>query len=133
MSGPARRPLADRFWEKVDRSAGLFGCWPWTGAYSEKRHFPPRPVIYVAEWTSPEGRRAQLIIPAARLALALHDGVPLDERAGLHACHLCDNPACVRFDHLYWGAREENHLDRYGQRGTRTLTIEDVRVRLGSL
>lgn len=30
MSRPAR-PLADRFWEKVDRSAGPRDCWPWMG------------------------------------------------------------------------------------------------------
>jgi hypothetical protein len=27
-----RRPLVQRFWLKVDTTAGDDGCWPWTGA-----------------------------------------------------------------------------------------------------
>lgn len=34
-SGRRRRPLADRFWEKVDQSAGPAQCWPWTGARNQ--------------------------------------------------------------------------------------------------
>lgn len=34
-SGPKPRPLAERFWEKVDRSGGPDACWPWTGGLNK--------------------------------------------------------------------------------------------------
>lgn len=36
MKGPKRRPPAERFWPKVDKSAGPDGCWLWTGAISKQ-------------------------------------------------------------------------------------------------
>lgn len=105
--------LVARFWAKVDQSAGPDGCHPWRGAYSQKRHYPPRPVIWVMDL--PEG--GQLIVPAFRLALSIADGVPLHDRTGLYACHVpfCANPSCVNARHGYWGTEEENRWDRYGQ------------------
>lgn len=125
-----RKPLtiaeiAARFWAKVDRSAGGDGHWYWRGAHSRPsrpRSAPPRPVFWVGrlyvgtERASHEA--AQWIVPAARMALALFDGVPLQDREGLEACHqpACSDPLCINPGHLYWGTPEQNRDDRYPQR-----------------
>jgi hypothetical protein len=45
---------------------------------------------------------------AHRVAIALAGVVPPD---GLMVCHSCDNPPCVRPDHLFVGTHEDNMLD----------------------
>lgn len=90
-----------RFWSKVDKSAGPDGCWLWTaGTYKGG---------YGQFWCDGVGRRAQAI------ALELHTG---EAAAGRCALHNCDNPPCCNPTHLWWGTNEENTADR--QRKGRT-------------
>lgn len=88
-----KRPLADRFWEKVDKTAED-GCWLWTGA--KNRYGYGRIGLYR------EQPRA-----AHRVVWFLTHG----EWPSLHVCHSCDTPACVNPAHLWLGDARANNLD----------------------
>jgi hypothetical protein len=84
--------LAGRFWEKVTRGDG---CWEWSGATGTNG--------YARLWH--DGR----MIPASHVAWFLAHGQwpPAD----LFVCHHCDNPPCVRADHLFLGTKSDNMRD----------------------
>lgn len=90
-----RAPLDehDRFWQKVDKSEN--GCWEWTAAlcfqgnYGVYRH---------------QGKAQR----AHRVSWTLHHGsIP----EGFEVCHKCDNPRCIRPDHLFLGTHQDNMQD----------------------
>ena len=100
-SGVPPRPLAERFWEKVDRSAGPDGCWLWLGC--KKRGYG---VVWVDG-----GRRAGI---AHRVAYELLVG-PIPRGLTLDHYRLNDGPrkapcskACVNPAHLEPVTSEEN-------------------------
>lgn len=91
-----RRPLADRFWEKVRRADGD-SCWEWTGATMQGGYGKIH-----------SGGLDGRLIGAHRASWELANGpVP----SGMYICHSCDHPPCVRPDHLFIGTPTENFQD----------------------
>lgn len=89
-----KRPLADRFWPKVDRR-GDDECWPWLGAICKG---------YGQIW---DGEK---VIGAHRASLIVA-GVPLrDDQDALHQ-PWCGNKSCVNPAHLRSGTHQENMAD----------------------
>lgn len=94
-----REPL---FWAKVDKSGE---CWIWTGSRSELGYgrfavssHPTRALAHRASWELVNGPIAP----------------------GLDVCHHCDNPPCVRPDHLFLGTRLANMQDAKSKGRTRS-------------
>lgn len=90
---PKSRPLEERFWEKVRKTDG---CWEWTGAKA-------------AGYGCIGGGPGKGLVKAHRLSWEMHNGPAPD---GLCVLHHCDNPTCVRPDHLYVGTQKQNADDR---------------------
>jgi hypothetical protein len=86
--------VAERFWAKVVRADGD-GCWTYTGKPMKSGHC--RAGI---------GRRQAML--AHRLAYVLLVG-PLS--AAECALHRCDNPPCIRPEHLFSGTQGDNVRD----------------------
>jgi predicted XRE-type DNA-binding protein len=86
--------LEKRFWSKVRKGPG---CWEWTAGLNKRNgygHIKSNGVKLLAH----------------RLAWEMSNGRPIP--AGLCVLHRCDNPKCVRPDHLFVGTQLDNIEDR---------------------
>lgn len=101
-------PAPERFFRYVTKTPE---CWEWTGyrsplGYGRFNLTGTKPVL------------------AHRFAWELQHG-PIPD--GLVVCHHCDNPRCVRPDHLFLGTQRDNLLDM-GRKGRRRGTFSSART-----
>ena len=91
----AMKTITERFWTKVEKSDG---CWIWKGS----RHHNGYGYLHRGGHTDRHPARAH------RFSWEIHNGpIPV----GLWVLHRCDNPPCVRPDHLFLGTRKDNMVD----------------------
>lgn len=95
--------LMNRYWNKVKMSGPvpphapwLQCCWEWLGAHSQGR-----PSMWVREKHGSE-RVARVVAT---------NGYPYFLPPAVDVMHKCDNPKCVRPEHLQLGTRKENWQD----------------------
>lgn len=100
--GRDNRPLHVRFWSYVDKhgpyaKGNLGRCWYWTGALS---------------FRNGEGRGRMRFAGTKRLASHVAWYLYTRQWPSQQVLHKCDNPACVRFSHLFQGNSKDNAQDR---------------------
>ena len=87
----------ERFWTKVRKGEG---CWEWLAAKNRTGYGAfggTRPAVELAH----------------RYSYRITYGAFDDE---LCVCHRCDNPACVRPDHLFLGTKGDNNRDMFAKK-----------------
>jgi hypothetical protein len=102
---PQKDPAA-RFWRCVLKKEGD-GCWEWVSNRSKAGHGSKRARqrgegygYFMFNWETK--------MLAHRYSWELHHG-PIPK--GMLVCHRCDNPPCVRPDHLFLGTYKDNAHD----------------------
>lgn len=98
MSGSIATPPAIRFARFFERSGG---CWNWLGGLFKETGY--------GKFNAGKGENGKTITAYAhRVSYELHTG-PIPE--GMQVLHRCDNPRCVRPDHLFLGTQLDNMRD----------------------
>lgn len=127
-----------KFWARVEKTES---CWIWTGAkigigrYGAFYLWGRMNLAHRISWEIHYGPIAWNGAPEAP-GFADDwrwdaDGIPIDGKThpGDHICHHCDNPPCVRPDHLFRGTNTDNILDKTMKgRAGKKLDAEKVRA-----
>lgn len=98
------------FWERVDTSGD---CWIWTAS----KH-PDGYGQVTWRWN---GRN--IVQTTHRFSYEINVG-PIPP--GMLVCHRCDNPPCVRPDHLFVGTHADNMRDKQQKNHNRIAAAFDV-------
>lgn len=116
--GPKMKSLENRFWSKVEKRSPD-ECWPWIG-YMDRDGYGK---IRINFKTHPS-----TIWGAHRVAYLIHHG---EIRNDLFCCHVCDQPSCCNWRHLFMGTNQENIRDA-SMKGRMANGARHVRAKLSS-
>lgn len=89
-------PTPDRFWRKVVKGPE---CWEWSGATNGSKG-------YGVMWAPEVGHSGRAYVHRVSYMLAFG---PIAD--GMFVLHRCDNPKCVRPEHLFLGTNTDNMRD----------------------
>ena len=111
--------MIERFWSFVNKN-GRNGCWEWKDAKDNGGYG----VFRLANGNLIGHERR-----AHRFSAELRFG-PIPKR--MLVCHHCDNPSCVRPDHLFVGTSKDNAWDaaRKGRLPTKLTTEQRARLKM---
>lgn len=99
----------NRFWSKVNKTDS---CWNWTAAQDRCGYG----VYSVRE------NNKITALKTHRLSYSLTNGpIPKD----MFVCHHCDNPVCVRPDHLFLGTHSDNMKDKINKNRHRHMFSDE--------
>jgi len=123
---------AEKFWARVRKAESEDSCWEWTGS-----RLPSGYGRFYPAW--------KVGVYAHRISWEMANGREIP--SGLEVLHACDNPSCVRPDHLSVGTRSDNMQDmlakgrggdvgspgeRHPQHKLTAPQVLDIRSRLAS-
>ncbi len=92
-----KRPIIERFWNKIDIDWNT-GCWNWIGGKSSNQYG------YISVGQKNEG-----MVGSHQFAYEYFNNTKIPTR--LFVCHSCDNKKCCAPHHLWLGTNKDNMHD----------------------
>jgi hypothetical protein len=93
-----------RFWSKVDIIRDEDSCWIWKGKCSRNGYGRFHQTVSVGVYKQ---------FGAHRVSYEISNGEIPDNHV---VCHKCDNPQCVRPEHLFVGTQSDNLIDMHNKK-----------------